>query len=217
MNSETLRLFKRQSPVNVLGPGKQAVIWVQGCRFACPSCIVPDSWDENAGDLVTVTELVDWVLAVPGIEGVTFSGGEPMLQAEALCNLVDALLDRTNLGVMCYTGYRLEHLEQQGTAAQQTLLQKIDLLIDGLYIEKLHGDLLWRGSANQRLLPLTERYRSLITALLSDADRSAGLEFFMGLAGELSFVGVPNKPGFSQEFEARMLKRGVIVQPIKED
>jgi len=118
---------------------------------------------------------------------------------------------------MCYTGYRIEHLQQQGTAAQQALLQKIDLLIDGLYIEKLHGDLLWRGSANQRLLPLTERYRSLITALLSDADTSAGLEFFMGITGELSFVGVPNKPGFSQEFEARMLKRGVIVEPIKQD
>ncbi|NEQ18844.1 MAG: radical SAM protein [Microcoleus sp. SIO2G3] len=44
MNEKILRLFSRQSPVSVLGPGQRAVIWVQGCRFACKNCIVPESW-----------------------------------------------------------------------------------------------------------------------------------------------------------------------------
>jgi anaerobic ribonucleoside-triphosphate reductase activating protein len=199
--------------VSVLGPGQRAVVWVQGCRFACKNCIVPDSWDETAGELVTVAELTDWILAQPGIEGVTFSGGEPMLQAEALSHLVECVRNRSNLGVVCYTGYRLEYLQQQGTSAQQAFLQQIDLLIDGVYLEQQHGDLLWRGSANQRLLPLSERYQTLISNLLDRGDRSVGLEFFMEETGEVGFVGVPNQPGFYQEFVSRMLNHGVIINP----
>lgn len=217
MSDRTLRIFRRQSSVSVLGPGKRAVVWVQGCQFACNNCIVPDSWDETAGELLTVAELTDWTIAQPEIEGLTFSGGEPMLQAEALLDLVESVRQQVDRGVVCYTGYRLEHLQQHGTPAQQAFLQQIDLLIDGVYVEQKHGDLLWRGSTNQRLLPLTNRYQSLISAMISQGDRSAGLEFFMEKTGEIGFFGVPIIPGFSQEFESRMLSRGVIVNPIKEE
>lgn len=64
MSDRTLRIFRRQSPVSVLGPGQRAVVWVQGCQFACKNCIVPDSWDETAGELLTVAELTDWGLAI---------------------------------------------------------------------------------------------------------------------------------------------------------
>ncbi|MDF5720724.1 MAG: 4Fe-4S single cluster domain-containing protein [Rhizonema sp. PD37] len=207
----TLRLFSRQSPVSVLGPGQRAVIWVQGCRFACKNCIVPESWNESAGELVRVAQIADWVLEQPGIEGMTLSGGEPMLQAQALAELVDLVRVKVDMGVVCYTGYRLEQLQQYGTPEQQDLLQRIDLLIDGVYIEEKHADLLWRGSANQRLLLMTERYQSLILAQLAPGERSAGLQFFMESTGEIQFVGVPKQPGFRQEFESRMLNRGVIM------
>ncbi|MDF5716929.1 MAG: 4Fe-4S single cluster domain-containing protein [Rhizonema sp. NSF051] len=211
-----LRLFSRQSPVSVLGPGQRAVMWVQGCRFACKNCIVPESWDESDGELMTVAEIADWVLAQPGIEGMTFSGGEPMLQAEALAELVDLVRAKADMGVICYTGDRLEQLQQYGTPEQQDLLQRTDLLIDGVYIEEKHADLLWRGSANQRLLLMTERYQSLILSLLAQGERSVGLQFFMESTGEIQFVGVPKQPGFRQEFESRMLNRGVIMHPVQQ-
>ena len=210
MDETILRLFARQSPTRVLGPGQRAVIWVQGCQFACPNCIVPESWDESAGELVPVREIVDWILAQPDLEGITISGGEPFLQASALTDLIELVKSRASLGVVCYTGYRWEHLQQRGTPKQKELLKRLDLLIDGVYMEGQHEDLLWRGSANQRLLPLSDRYRDLIEEKLAAKEPSAGLEFFLESSGEIQFVGVPKQPNFRQEFEKRISERGII-------
>lgn len=210
MNPSKLRIFERRSPVKVLGPFSRAVIWVQGCDFGCKACIVPESWERDAGEDVDISELVDWILNQPSIEGITLSGGEPMLQAEALSNLIDRIRTEKNLGVMCYTGFRLEHLQKQGTASQKALLTKIDLLIDGVYVENLQDDLLWRGSSNQRILLLSSRYREFLEV---QSDRSSGLEFFFTETGEVGFSGVPNQLNFRQEFESRMSNRSVIVNP----
>jgi anaerobic ribonucleoside-triphosphate reductase activating protein len=210
MNPNKLKIFERRSPVKVLGPFSRAVIWVQGCDFGCKGCIVPESWERDAGEDVDISELVDWILNQPSIEGITLSGGEPMLQAEALSTLIDRIRTEKDLGVMCYTGFRLEHLQKQGTASQKTLLTKIDILIDGVYVENLQDDLLWRGSSNQRLLLLSNRYREFLEA---QSDRSSGLEFFFTEAGEVGFSGVPTQLNFRQEFESRMSNRAVIVNP----
>jgi anaerobic ribonucleoside-triphosphate reductase activating protein len=210
MKPNKLRIFERRSPVKVLGPYARAVIWVQGCDFGCRGCIVPESWEQDSGEEVDISELVAWVLSQPNIEGVTLSGGEPMLQAEALSTLIDQIREVRNLGVMCYTGYRIEYLKSQGDIAQKLLLTKIDLLVDGIYQENLQDDLLWRGSNNQRLLLLSDRYRDF---LQSQSDRSAGLEFFLNETGEVGFSGVPTQPNFRQEFESRMSQRSVIVNP----
>jgi len=208
----TLRIFRREAPVGVLGPGQRAVIWVQGCSFACPGCIVPESWDNNGGEEITLGELADWVLGQPHIEGITLSGGEPMIQAGALTQLIDLIRQERDLGVMCYTGYRLEALQQQGINSQRQLLQKIDLLVDGTYIQSQHDDLLWRGSRNQRLLCLTPRYRVTVAERLAAGDNSAGLTFVSGSNGEVYFTGVPGMPQFRQQFEAQMQKRGIIIR-----
>lgn len=204
-----LRIFRRQSPVTVLGPYKRSVIWVQGCEFACPGCIVPESWDAAGGEAITLTNLANWILAQPDIEGITLSGGEPMLLAAALASLIDTLRQSKDLGVMCYTGYRFEQLQQQGTEAQKSLCDRIDLLVDGTYIESLHGDLLWRGSSNQRLLLLTDRYRQVVMQQLDLGDRSAGIEFAVDVTGAFYFTGVPARKGFRAEFEAGMQRRGI--------
>lgn len=209
-----LRIFRRQGSVRVLGPYTRAVIWVQGCLFACNNCIVPESWDLKAGELVSVEDLAKWILLQTEIEGITISGGEPMLQAEALSELIGHIRCHKDLGVVCYTGYTLEQL-QKGTICQQNLLQKIDLLIDGVYQEKSHQDLRWRGSTNQRLLPLTNRYQNDVASLTKETDKSTGLEFFIEETGSLGFAGVPNRPNFRQEFEKKLLQKGVIVKPEK--
>ena len=210
MNPNKLRIFEYRSPVKVLGPYARAVIWVQGCDFGCKGCIVPESWDPDAGEEVDISELVAWVLNQTNIEGITLSGGEPMLQAKALSIFIDRLREAKNLGVVCYTGYRLEYLKSQGDTSQNNLLTKIDLLIDGIYAKTLQSDLLWRGSRNQRLLLLSDRYREF---LQYQTDQSAGLEFFLNENGEVGFSGVPTQPNFRQDFESRMSQRSVIVNP----
>ena len=204
-----LRIFRREAPVSVLGPGQRAVIWVQGCPFACKGCIVPESWPAQSGDLVTIAELAEWALAQEGIEGLTFSGGEPMEQAEGLSALVDIVRAHKNLGIVCYTGYRLEALRRNGSVGQRSLLARTDLLIDGVYIEREHADVRWRGSANQRLLLLTDRYRAEVETINSDGDCSAGLQFFIDEHGAFGFAGVPAQPGFRDTFESRLAARGV--------
>jgi len=206
----SLRIFRKQAPVQVLGPGKRAVIWVQGCGFACPGCIVPESWDLSGGEAVDLEDLSRWVLSQPDLEGVTLSGGEPMLQARALVGLIDRLRTEANLGVVCYTGYSWEALQHHGNPDQLALLDRVDLLIDGRFLAAEQGDLLWRGSGNQRLLALSDRYRDQLPQA-PEADRSAGLEFGFDAAGTLFFSGVPPQSDFRQRFEAGLRDRGILL------
>ena len=206
-----LRIFRRQSPVRVLGPYQRAVIWVQGCEWACPGCIVPESWPTTAGEVVSLKYLVSWVLAQSDIEGITLSGGEPLLQAPALIELIDQLRRERDLGVVCYTGYRLKDLQRRGTEAQKQLLSRIDLLIDGRYQAAQHDNLLWRGSRNQQLQLLTPRYAADLEQYLQEGDRSAGLEFLTSSEQEITFTGVPERANFRQQFEAALQAKGISV------
>jgi anaerobic ribonucleoside-triphosphate reductase activating protein len=81
-----------------------------------------------------------------------------MEQAQALIQLIDSVRTSSDLGVVCYTGYSWEYIRDRGTDEQKDFLTRIDLLIDGPYVQSLHAPLLWRGSSNQRLLPLSNRY-----------------------------------------------------------
>ena len=203
-----LKINRRQAGVTVLGPGNRTVLWVQGCPLACPGCMIPESWDESGGEAVHVQDLTEWILEQRP-EGLTLSGGEPMEQASGLVSLIDRVRRSVDIGVVCYTGYTLEYLLSRRRIDQMALLARLDLLIDGPYIQKRHAPLLWRGSCNQRLLPLTDRYRSYLPAPEADCDNSAGLEFSMEPDGSLSFAGVPPVAGFRERFELLMQQRGI--------
>ncbi|HEY3331136.1 MAG TPA: 4Fe-4S single cluster domain-containing protein [Capsulimonadaceae bacterium] len=208
-----LRIFRTESPVTVLGPGKRAVVWVQGCHLGCSGCVVPESWDASGGTSVAAATIAEWILAQPDIEGVTFSGGEPMIQATALRQIVEIICGHRDLGVMVYTGYTLEFLQRNADKAQVALLDVTDLLVDGSYIESRHANRLWRGSDNQRLICLTPRYESLVGDLLPSNDRSAGVEVITDSDGAFGFVGVPPRPGFRRQFIDKMAEFGVVVAP----
>ena len=196
--------------MHVLGPGARAVVWVQGCPFKCPGCIVPESWDSAGGYELPIPDLAAWVLAQSGLDGLTLSGGEPMAQAEALAELVSQVRAQRDLSVMCYTGYRLGDLTHRGTPDQHALLALCDILIDGPYIRSQHADLRWRGSRNQRVLALSPRHSAEVEALsaVEGHDHSAGLELTLDDGG-LTFAGVPVASGFRNEFEARLAARGI--------
>jgi anaerobic ribonucleoside-triphosphate reductase activating protein len=155
-----------------------------------------------------VEELAEWILC-QAVDGLTISGGEPMDQSSALVQLIDAVRRSSDLGVVCYTGFTLEALLREGSPDRFQLLRRIDLLIDGPYVERLHTPLLWRGSSNQRLLALTERYLQFLPQFGSSRDATAGLELFRDTDGSFSFAGVPPEAGFRKQFEDLMRERGV--------
>lgn len=88
------------------------------------------------------------------LHGVTFSGGEPFLQAEEMAKLGQEA-KKLNLDVVTYTGYRYEELLALDIPGSRELLEVTDLLVDGPFIEEIKDiSLPFRGSTNQRLIDL---------------------------------------------------------------
>ena len=143
---------------HTLGPGQRFVIWVQGCCFNCRGCISPDWIPQKQATLVDPVQLADYILSVPGTEGLTVSGGEPMLQATALSELFTHLRQHRDISIMCFSGFTLEQLQAKSDPAINQVLTLIDVLIDGQYIPELNDNKGWRGSSNQVVHFLTNRH-----------------------------------------------------------
>jgi anaerobic ribonucleoside-triphosphate reductase activating protein len=169
-----IAINKAHFPVTVLGPGRRIGIWVQGCRIRCKGCVSQDTWDADPGRLTTVARLLTWcreTVAARGgtFDGVTISGGEPFDQPDALKALLAALeqwrsSSRLDFDVLCYSGYPLGHLRRKHAA----LLARLDAVIPEPFVESQPLEKLWRGSANQSLVPLSarghERYSPFVDA-----------------------------------------------------
>lgn len=167
-----LRIYQREPEVYTLGPGKRYCLWVQGCKRCCPGCVSEYSRDLNTGYLMEASA-VALEIKMTRPEGVTISGGEPFLQAKALAELLHILKEdmQFDTGVILYTGYTFEELENVPDAEE--LLRYVDLLIDGPYVRELDDGRSLRGSSNQRVIPLTQRYNtSDILALYGSGERS---------------------------------------------
>ncbi|GAB4350414.1 MAG: 4Fe-4S single cluster domain-containing protein [Leptolyngbyaceae cyanobacterium] len=152
-----------ESEVN--GPGSRAVVWVQGCLRECPGCFNPDSWSFEINELISVDALAERILSNPNNEGVTFSGGEPFWQAPALAALARQV-KAAGLSVMSFTGFTLEQLQDDyAPAGAQELLEQLDILIDGPYIESLaiHSPDCPVSSRNQRVHIFNPAFKDRIT------------------------------------------------------
>lgn len=98
---------------------------------------------------MTTQQLMKVIVADP-FANVTFSGGDPMYQAAGFAELARAIHQQTNKDIWCFTGFTFESLIQED---QRELLENIDVLVDGPFIERLKDpDLLFRGSSNQRII-----------------------------------------------------------------
>ena len=143
---------------HALGPGLRAAIWVQGCPFNCPGCIAPDWIPIKPAELIDPFEMAREILQLENLDGITISGGEPMLQAEALSHMLAAVFAKKPLNVIVFSGFKLENLRHNPpNQAVSDFLDFIDVLIDGQYVDKLNEGIGLRGSSNQKIHHLTNR------------------------------------------------------------
>ena len=133
------------------GPGIRTTVFSQGCPHHCEGCHNPETWPFGCGTPVEEADILQMVRSNPLCRGVTFSGGEPFAQAEGFAGLA-RLLKADGYEVASYSGYTFEQL-LAGAPAQRALLETIDILIDGHYIQSQRSlELNFRGSRNQRIL-----------------------------------------------------------------
>ena len=142
------------------GPGVRAVIWVQGCTIGCPGCYNAFTHAHEQRTLTNAETVADWVETLEDIEGVSFSGGEPFEQARAVRSTIVEIKKRNpNLTFFSYSGFDLEVLQQSDDDDVLGLLNELDMISAGPYVHsKRQTDLLWRGSSNQKLHYLTDKY-----------------------------------------------------------
>ena len=155
-----LRVFNILKDTKVEGPETRYCIWVQGCSRHCKGCQAVHTWLHSGGVLYNVKDIIADIKKQKNIEGVTFLGGEPFEQAEEL-GIIAKTVKKEGFGVLCFTGGRLEELQQN--EKNKTLLENIDLLIDGAFeADKVDYSRPWCGSKNQRYHFLTNRYNEEI-------------------------------------------------------
>ena len=139
------------------GPGLRYVIFTQGCQHRCPHCHNPETWDMDAGKEYSARQLIRLIKQQPKTkQGVTFSGGEPFLQAAELAEAARAAHQK-GWNVVTYTGFTYEELIENNDDGVKALLSATDILIDGKYIHELRSiELPFRGSSNQRMIDVAE-------------------------------------------------------------
>lgn len=146
------------------GPGFRTTVYCAGCPNRCPGCHNPQSWDISNGRMVDVDDILKVILADPFAD-VTFSGGDPMFQPEGFTALARSVKERSGKNIWCYTGYLFEQLLQN--PRQRELLEYIDVLVDGRFVEALKSDVLrFRGSSNQRVIDVVKSLQQGCTVLL---------------------------------------------------
>ena len=138
------------------GPGFRFTVFTQGCSHHCPGCHNPESHDPRWGEPLTVEwaeNICAAIAANPILDGVTLSGGDPLLRPEPMAAFLRFVKERTGQNVWCYTGYTLE--ECLADPARRECLRWIDMLVDGRYVEALRDlSLDFRGSSNQRIIDI---------------------------------------------------------------
>lgn len=162
------------------GPGIRFVVFCQGCPHRCPGCHNAETHDFSGGYDCDIDKILAAVDANPLLQGVTFSGGEPACQPAPFYALAKEIKHR-GLNVWMYTGYTLEELSRlarsgpespcrlaEDRKALRELLDTIDVLVDGKYIEAQRDlTLRYRGSTNQRVIDMN-RTRETGTLTLTE-------------------------------------------------
>lgn len=147
------------------GPGKRFCLWTQGCAKQCPGCCNAPMQAFEPCLILPVSEICERILQSAKedeIEGVTFLGGEPLLQARGLAEVAGFARDH-GLSVMVFTGFTLSECREKPLPGVPELLRFTDVLVDGPYLCDQPDELRnWVGSTNQTFHYFTDRYTSAI-------------------------------------------------------
>lgn len=209
-------------PVTVLGPGRRAGIWFQGCSIGCEGCMSRDTWRHDPRTALDVDHVLAWLdgLAPAEVDGVTISGGEPTEQPEALAALLDGIgawrercaSPRTSAGsdeqdVLVYTGRAPSWLRGPGGG----VFEGADAVVAGPFTRELAGHAALRGSDDQEIVPLTDLGRRRYTPAEGLPPRD-GLQIEVA-NGAVWLIGIP-RPGELAGVRAAAAERGVTLKGV---
>lgn len=148
--ASSLRVLRIVEGTSVDGVGLRTSIYGAGCANRCEGCHNPQSWDPAGGEEMSISAVLERI--VDADLDVTFSGGDPMFQAEGFAALARAVRERTDKTIWCYTGLTFEEIAGRGGACEE-LLRAVDVLVDGRFVlSERDASLLFRGSRNQRII-----------------------------------------------------------------
>lgn len=144
-----IQLIRIVEDTTVDGPGWRTSVYCAGCKHACKGCHNPESWSFNIGESIEIEELLHRLSETEG--NITFSGGDPMYQAEAFTELARRIREELHRTIWCYTGFLWD--EVLGNPQMSAMLPYLEVLVDGPFVEAEKSlDLMFRGSRNQRLI-----------------------------------------------------------------
>jgi len=151
------------------GPGIRVSIFMQGCTFHCKNCFNPETHDFEGGKEFT-NETIDRVLELCNnetVEGLSILGGEPLhpRNIEGTAKLAKAFKEENpNKNLWIWSGFLFDR-----DLKNEEVLQYIDVLVDGQYVEELHNPTLkWRGSSNQRVIDVQKSLKEKKVILIED-------------------------------------------------
>lgn len=134
-------------------PGIAVAVFLQGCPHHCPGCFNQETWDFQGGKELT-SQIIDDIFTNKinenGIKrNLAILGGEPLAPPNLpATQLLISKAKEQDIPVYVWTGYVYENL----TAEQKKVIEQVDVLIDGPFIEELKDfNLKMRGSSNQRI------------------------------------------------------------------
>lgn len=146
----------------VNGPGIRRVLFSQGCLHNCKGCFNQDTHSFEGGELLDMDKILDDIRENPILKGITFSGGDPLEQADKFAYIASGI-KKIGLNIWCYTGYTFEYILQHQYEREgwHDLLQHIDVLVDGEFEEEKKDEhIRFRGSSNQRIIDVQESLKS---------------------------------------------------------
>jgi anaerobic ribonucleoside-triphosphate reductase activating protein len=175
-----------------------------------------DTWEPDAKCALRVADILAWCkkTAEQGCDGITISGGEPFDQAQGLAALLAGLhawrRERGEFDILCYSGYPLRTLE----AKHGAILKLLDAVIPEPYIESAPPTAVWCGSANQRIVPLSERGRAVYADFVDYPVAAHGKQMQVAVdGGRVWMIGIPGR-GDMDKLELLCEQRGLSMQQV---
>ena len=145
-------------------PGISVTFFTQGCPHKCKGCHNPETWDFNGGKEFTQQVLEDIINALGANDverSFSIMGGEPLCDENLLLTYMTIQYVKQhapNTKIYLWTGYYYDELLKRSDPKVSLILETIDYLIDGPYIESMRDlSLSMRGSSNQSIIELKEQ------------------------------------------------------------